>query len=379
MNNAKLLMGSATPSVESWHLMEKGILKRLVLRERPAGGRLPDIKIIDLKNEKGIYSAELLKRISAVLAENRQVLVFLNRRGFTHRYTCGSCGEQLSCRHCSVPLTYHKSRGTLVCHYCGFHSPLPSVCPSCGSADMVSSGFGTEKAEEELRRLFPEKIIVRVDTDSVRRKGVLEKTLEDFKNRKTDILLGTQMVAKGLNAPGVKLAVVLNADNSLNLPDFRSAERTFALIMQVAGRAGRFLPDGEVIIQTFSPGNPAVKFAAQNRIEDFYNLELQQRSMLGFPPFSRLFRVVARSRNAASAERAVDNLASLLSGGAENWEILGPSECPIEKIAGNFRYHFLLKTLSFDLTHAALKNALDRFTYPSGVKIEIDIDPVSIL
>jgi len=378
-SSARLLMGSATPSVEAWNLMSAGNLVRLELSGRPAGGASPAVSIVDLKKEKGLFSRALVQAMSRVLGEGRQVLLFLNRRGFSYQYSCRSCGEEIHCRHCSVPLTYHKSSGTMICHYCGYRTRPPAVCPECGSVEMMSAGFGTERVEEEVSRLFPEKRVVRLDTDAVRKKGVLETTLRDFRDGSIDVLLGTQMVAKGLNAPGVKLAGVLLADTSLNLPDFRSAERTFALILQVAGRSGRFVPDGEVIVQTFRPDAPAIRLAAENRIDEFYDYEIEQRRLLGFPPFSRLFRVVVRGKDEKKIRDYSEALAASLAGGGEYWEVLGPAECPIGRISSHYRRHIILRSSRFDHTHNALGNALSALPVPHGVRLEVDIDPVSLL
>lgn len=378
-HGARLLMGSATPSVEAWHLMESGRLKKLELRGRPAGGAMPEVRIVDLKTGKGLFSGELVSAMSRVLGERRQVLLFLNRRGFSYRYACRSCGEEVVCRHCSVPLTFHKSRGRMICHYCGFTSLPPKVCPECGSVEMLASGFGTEKVEEEVASLFPEKTVVRLDADAARKKGVLEETLKGFRSGDIDVLLGTQMVAKGLNAPGLKLAAVLSADTSLNLPDFRSAERTFSLIMQVAGRAGRFRPDGEVIVQTFRPDAPPVRMAADADMAGFYGDEIEQRRLLGFPPFSRLFRIVMKGADDARVSGAVNELAAALSEGGDAWELMGPAECPIGRLSGQFRRHIILRSTAFDRTHAAVRAALENLKLPYGVRIEADVDPVNLL
>jgi primosomal protein N' (replication factor Y) len=379
LTGARLLMGSATPSLEAWNLMSTGGIQRLELKGRPAGGAPPAVTVTDLRKEKGLFSRTLLESMSRVLGEGRQVLLFLNRRGFSYQYSCLSCGEEILCRHCSVPLTFHKKPGVMKCHYCGFSSPPPSFCPVCGSMEMRAAGFGTERIEEEVARLFPEKKAVRLDTDSTRRRGVLQDTLREFRNGGIDILLGTQMVAKGLNAPGVKLAAVLSADTTLNLPDFRSAERTFALIVQVSGRAGRFLPDGEVIVQTFRPDSPAIRLAAEHRVDEFYRQETEQRRMLGFPPFSRLFRVVFKGADEARVRSTADSLAALLAGAGDPGELMGHAECPIGRISGRYRRHLLLRSAHFDRTHAVLAYALEQLNPPHGVSLEIDIDPVNLL
>ena len=374
---AALIMGSATPSVEAWHLMQSGRLRRLELRGRPAGGAAPAVDLVDMRSEKGILSGPLIQAMSRVLGSGRQVLLFLNRRGFSYRCSCASCGAELHCRSCTVPLTFHKSRGAMICHYCGFRCPVPSHCPSCGAVQMRAAGFGTEKIEEEVSSLFPEKQVVRLDADSARKKGAAADALKRFRRGSIDVLLGTQMVTKGLNAPGVKLAAILAADAALNIPDFRSAERAFALILQVAGRAGRFRPDGEVIVQTLNPSAAAVRFAAENRVSEFYDYEIEQRRLLGFPPFSRLFRIVVRGKNEARVLKTAEELARLTDIG-KDWEVLGPAECPIGMISGSFRYHVILRSSRFDQSHRSLVSALDALTLPAGVRLEVDVDPVNL-
>ena len=379
ISKAALIMGSATPSTEAWALMNSGGLKRLELSGRPAGGAPPEVRVIDMKREKGILSRDMLQALSRVLDEGRQALLFLNRRGFSYHYSCPDCGEEVVCRHCSVLLTFHKNRNAMVCHYCGHRSIPPTACAKCGSLQMRAAGFGTEKIEEEIRSLYPEKRVVRLDSDTARLKGVLSSALRDFRTGKIDILLGTQMVTKGLNAPGVKLAVILAADTTLNLPDFRSAERTFALIVQVAGRVGRFRPDGEVIIQTFRPDSFPVRFAAENKIAEFYEYEIAQRDMLGFPPYSRLFRLVVRGKMENHVKAYADGLAAALSQGGEYWELMGPAECPIGRISDEYRRHLILRSKSFNHTHAAVAAAIGKVRKTGTLRLEIDIDPVALL
>ncbi len=379
LHKAQLLMGSATPTVEAWHLMAEGRLKRLELRGRPAGGAMPVVDVVDMKSEKNLLSRKLVQAMSRVLGEGRQVLLFLNRRGFSYRYSCRSCGEELLCRHCSVPLTYHKSRGRMICHYCGFSSPAPHYCPHCRSTEMSAAGFGTEKVEEDVARLFPDKRVVRLDADESRKKDVLKNALRDFQGGDIDILLGTQMVAKGLNAPGLKLAAVLSADGILNLPDFRAAEKTFALIVQTSGRVGRFLPDGEVIIQAFRPDSPAIRYAARGDVSGFYLQELEQRRVLGFPPFSRLFRVLVSGTHEDRVISAAREVAARLAASGAFEELLGPAECALSRISGQYRHHIILRSQSFDASHAALAQALGECSVPRGVRLMADSDPVNLL
>ena len=377
-----LLMGSATPSVEAWYGMQNGSIKRHLLTKRLAGGQMPHISCIDLSYYPGdgCISKPLEDAINKTLSKGHQTILFLNRRGFTHFFRCNQCGYELVCKNCSVPLTYHKAENRLRCHYCGWSTYPPESCPQCGSLDIGSSGFGTEYIEAETRAKFPNARIVRLDTDILKNKEELIETLEDFKNGKYDIMLGTQMVAKGLNFQKLELVGVILADAGLHMPDFRAGERTFSLITQVAGRAGRYFPDGKVIVQTYSPGKGPVLYACQNRIEDFYGSELAEREMLDFPPFSRLLRLVFRSFNKGlAAETARDAVKILAEGAPHGMEIIGPAECPIEKINSSWRYQILLKGSSIIPLQTAARKLLFDYTHNQNVYIEYDVDPVSLL
>ena len=377
-----LLMGSATPSVEAWYGMQKGAIIKHQLTKRLAGGEMPHISCIDLTYfpGDGCISKPLEDQINKTLQQKHQVILFLNRRGFTHFFRCNSCGYELKCKNCSVPLTYHKTENRLRCHYCGWSVFPPESCPQCGSLDIGSSGFGTEFIEAETRAKFPNARVLRLDTDVLKNKDQLLTSLEEFRQGKYDILLGTQMVAKGLNFPNLQLVGVILADAGLHMPDFRAGERTFSLITQVAGRAGRYFPDGKVIVQTYSPGKGPVLYACQNRIEDFYGSELAEREMLDFPPFSRLLRLVFRSFNKAlAAETARDAVKILLDGAPRGMEIIGPAECPIEKINSSWRYQILLKGSSIVPLQTAARKLLFDYTHNQNVYIEYDVDPVSLL
>lgn len=377
---ARLVMGSATPSLEAWHFMSDGRLTALRMDERLAGGRMPSIEIVDMRKQLGPLSPALIDAISRTTGEGRQVILFLNRRGFSYLFHCRSCGYEMACPHCSVALTYHKERDKMICHYCGTSAPPITVCPACGSLDVGYSGFGTEGIEEELSRGFPRLVVRRVDTDAVRKKRVLQQILSDFREGKVHVLVGTQMVAKGLDFPGVKLVGIINADTGLQLPDFRASERTFSLLVQVAGRAGRALPDGKVLIQTFRPAAPSVRLAQQGKLEEFYAEELFARKLLGFPPFSRLIRIVLRGRNRKKTLTAIGalttSLASSLSGSAET---LGPAECPLARISGNYRYHTIVRTGKFSEAHSRVSQVVDGYRAPGGVYVEVDVDPQALL
>ena len=380
--DAVLLMGSATPSLEAYHYMHSGKLQHFSLPERLSGGSMPAVEIQDLNGESVPLSRSLIREIRTTHEQGRQSILFLNRRGFSYFFHCHSCGYEMKCRNCSVNLTYHKQNNSMVCHYCGYRSPPVDVCPECGSIDVGYSGFGTERIEEEIERLFPDLTVRRVDTDSVRKKHVLKEILNEFHAGKIDILLGTQMVAKGLNFPGVKLVGIISADTGLQLPDFRAAERTFNLIVQVSGRAGRFHPDGKVIVQTYLPKNETIRLAARGDLETFYNKELEARKMLGFPPFTRLIRLVFRARSSAKSRSAAAGFAQILSEQEEagtDVEILGPVECPLSVIAGNHRNHLIFRSRNFKNVHALVRQSLQRFQTPSGVYVEVDVDPVSLL
>ena len=377
-----LLMGSATPSVEAWYGMQNKTIICHKLTKRLAGGQMPAITCIDLNYfpNDGCISKPLEEQINRTLGEGHQAILFLNRRGFTHFFRCNSCGYEIVCKNCSVPMTYHKAENRLRCHYCGWSIYPPESCPQCGSLDIGSSGFGTEFIEAETRTKFPNARIVRMDTDVLKSKEQLLTTLDDFRQGKYDIMLGTQMVAKGLNFPNLQLVGVILADAGLHMPDFRAGERTFSLITQVAGRAGRYFPDGKVLVQTYSPGREPVFFACKNQISDFYSYELTQRQMLDFPPYSRLLRLVFRSFNKSlAAETARDAVSILEDGAPKGMEIIGPAECPIEKINSSWRYQIILKGSSILPLQAAARKLLYDYKHNQNVYIEFDVDPVSLL
>jgi primosomal protein N' (replication factor Y) len=379
---AALVMGSATPSAESWKLMGDGIIKRLDLSRRLSGGSPPKVYPVSLEHTQGCLTAELKEEIRHTALLGRQTILFLNRRGFAHFYHCPSCGFELTCRRCSVSLTWHKSRGRAICHYCGYSQTPPQACPQCGSLEAGYRGFGTEMIEEEVRATFPDLRLRRADADTAGKKGLLKETLDAFRAGELDVLLGTQMVAKGLNFPGVRLVGVILADTGLHMPDFRAAERTFSLIVQVAGRAGRYFPDGKVIVQTLRPQDPVITRSCGLDVPGFFAAELAQRKILGFPPYSRLIRFTVRSRDARRADGAIERLAALAAPLLpKNADMLGPAECPIGVIAGNYRRQLILRGPSMGGLHAAAGALLSRYeiSKDSRVYLEVDVDPVSLL
>lgn len=378
-----LVMGSATPSVEAWKSMEDGTVIRHTLTRRLAGGKPPEIRAINLslqKNDGSCISRELQAEIESTLKQKKQVILFLNRRGFTHFYKCNTCGYELKCRQCSVSLTYHREENRLRCHYCGYSVQPPQKCPECGSLDTGYSGFGTEYIEAEVRAKFPNAAVLRIDTDSIKKKGELEEKISAFRNHEYDILLGTQMVAKGLNFPDLQLVGVVLADTALHLPDFRAGEKTFSLLTQVAGRAGRYFPDGKVIIQSYSPERESIAYAVKSQTEEFYENELESRKILGFPPYTRLLRLVFRSLDRNAAEKACSDAASILRKKAGNTtDVLGPAECPLAKVGGNYRWQILLRADSSSLVRKTASELLYHYTPDRNVYIEVDPDPVNML
>ncbi|MDC7219524.1 MAG: primosomal protein N' [Spirochaetales bacterium] len=375
---ARLIMGSATPSLEAWHGMEEGAIVPVKLTERVGGGEFPRIRLVDMRKEKSLFSEELIREITRVTGEGNQVILFLNRRGFSYNYACHSCGYEMVCRNCSIPMTYHKNKGGMVCHYCGYKAPPPGACPDCGSLDAGWSGFGTEQVEEEMIRLFPQLKTVRLDRDSTGKKGAGKKVIEQFRKGEFHVLLGTQMVAKGLNFPKVKLVGIVLADTTLNMPDFRAPERTFALITQVSGRAGRYSAGGEVLIQTYRPEADALALAASYDQETFYRRERESRLMFAFPPANRIYRLVFRSRKEADAQRACEKAAAMMEHAGEK-DLLGPSECPLAVVANNHRWHLIIRSDQFNQTHDRIAWCRDTIDLPSSVYMEIDVDPQSIM
>ncbi len=379
--NGKLLMGSATPSLEAWQLMkDPAKMTRINLTKRVGGGSIPKVEIADMSKEEGIFGKVLQEEMTRTLASGKQVILFLNRRGYSYYFHCKSCGFELKCPHCDVAMTYHRRLGLLQCHYCGYSQKPIKVCPECGSLDVLYSGFGTEQVEQEIDRLFPQYRAARLDTDTVAKdRKIIQKTLDEFREGKINILIGTQMVAKGLNFPNVQLVGIVLADSGLLIPDFRAEERTFDLLVQVAGRSGRADTSGRVVVQTRMKDNPAIVLASKSQVEEFFDNELDTRKLLGFPPFSRMINLVIRSPKADAARTFANELANRLRQVATNTQIYGANECPIEKIRANYRFQVLLKTTRpADMFHS-LSLALSGLKTPFGVTLEIDVDPTDLL
>jgi primosomal protein N' (replication factor Y) len=382
--NARLVMGSATPSPEAWQACKEGHMRRFSLTNRPAGGSFPEIRIVDMRGRQGLISEELAQALRDAKRAGRQSILFLNRRGFARTLICQTCGSEVLCRHCSVPLTYHKASGRLLCHYCGYSEPKPQACPDCGSLDLIWASYGTERIEEELNEHFPGMRHARLDTDTASAKGALEATLRAFRDGEIDLLVGTQMVAKGLNFPGVRVVGILMADQGLSMPDFRAAERVFSLIVQVAGRAGRHRPDGLVFVQTRKPESPIIRLAAAGDVSGFLDRELEARRQLGFPPAARLCRVVFRSRVLQHAREEAFLCAATARRIAQeptfaDVDVLGPSECPLAVVADNHRYQLIFRARRFSCLQRFVEVFRHSIDPASSVYLEIDVDPVQMM
>lgn len=348
LTGGRTLLGSATPSLETWLNAESGKYGRAELAERYGEARSPRIFLSDTiravkrGERRAHFNKLLLDKMEATLARGEQVMLFQNRRGFSPYVACAECGWTARCPHCNVTLTYHKGGDRLVCHYCGHTAPVPAKCPSCKVTDVVPMGFGTEKVEEEIARLFPEARIARLDRDSVTSERAFNAIVADFEARRTDILVGTQMITKGFDFGGVSLVGILNADNLLNNPDFRSAERAFQLMMQVAGRAGRRSDGGEVVIQTAEPGHPLLQQVVRGDFAEMARAQLAERAAYFYPPYARLIELTLRHRDPVLLRRGAAALAVRLR---ERFgrRILGPMPPPVDRIRGEYLAGLLLK------------------------------------
>ncbi len=393
LENVPILLGSATPSLESWHNAQRGQYTLLTLPQRVLERPLPAVKLVDRRHQgppKGRWMAlsdELDRAMREALKDGGQVILLLNRRGFSTHIHCPACGHVEACRFCDLALTYHKQRDVMLCHYCGYEQDPLKNCPLCGQAAVRYQGLGTEKLQTEIEERFPGRVVRRMDSDTMRRPGSHGRTLAAFRKGLIDILLGTQMIAKGLDFPNVTLVGVVNADVGLHFPDFRSSERTFQLLSQVAGRAGRGPRGGRVLVQTFTPDHPAISMAAAHDYAGFVATELAHRKEHSYPPFHRLARVIVRSRDqeaaSAFAGRAAEALhgamAKLKADGVTDVRLLGPAEAPVFRLKGYYRFHFQLHSPSAGTLHQVLRAVLPVVRPPAGVEFTLDVDPYQML
>lgn len=381
LHRCPVVLGSATPSVESFYEAEQEALTLLSLPVRAARATLPAVHIDDLgegyrSKAPAILSPDLEARLEATLADEKQAILFLNRRAYSPSLICRDCGYRPVCPRCNVSLSFHRRDGRMRCHHCGFQARPPDVCPQCSSRTFNPFGIGTEKVEEAVTRRFPSARVARLDRDVARKKGALEETLAGFRSGSLDILVGTQIVAKGLDFPSVTLVGVIAADVSLNLPDFRASERTFQLLSQVAGRAGRGNHPGEVVIQTFNPSHLAITTAQSHDFPAFYESLREERAAAGYPPFRRLVNVVLSGPSRDVLVHASAEIREILTMN-ESLEILGPVDCAMERIQNRWRRHLLLK-LPSGADVGFIGEALADYRV-KGVQIVIDVDPYSLM
>ena len=384
---ACVVLGSATPSLESRYNAERGKYKLLEIPGRIEERPMPQVELIDMRTEfletrkQATFSRRLLEAVAHRLDNGEQTIILLNRRGFSSFVACRSCGERVQCANCSVTLTFHRRDRRLLCHYCNYAERVPTHCPKCQSEHIYFLGVGSEKVEDELHREFPKARIARLDRDTATAKRQYEAILQGFREKSYDILVGTQMIAKGHDIPNVTLVGVVSADVGLGLPDFRAAERTFQLLTQVAGRAGRGSLPGIVLIQTINPDHYAVRMAAAQDYQTFYEKELQFRRMMHYPPFSAMANILVRTEQQEQALRLSTELGHFLTPAPEKIKILGPAEAPVPRLKNEYRYQFLIKAASRKALNELLQRAQSfaREQKWSATALVIDVDPLTLL
>lgn len=383
-NNCKVILGSATPSIETYYRAISGEIDLVELNNRIDNKPMPEIEIVDMREELNsgnisMFSRKLFFEMKEALNRKEQIILFLNRRGFSTFVSCRSCGYVFKCPKCDISMTYHKN-GYLVCHYCGHGQMQPKLCPKCKSKYVKHFGTGTERVEEEVKRHFKDVRVLRMDMDTTRNKNSHETIYNSFKNGEGDILIGTQMISKGLDFENVTLVGILAADMSLNIPDYRAAEKTFQIITQVSGRAGRGEKEGKVILQTYNPGHYSLNYAKNYDYEGFYNEEFTSRGLMYYPPFGRILLLNASSKNENSLKNFMNllkNELSSISNNEENIDMLGPVPCIISKIKDNFRWQIIFKgDLSLDFCKKIKDKLyqLNKNVY-NEIKVTIDINP----
>ncbi|WBL50534.1 primosomal protein N' [Bacillus altitudinis] len=383
-----VVLGSATPSLESYARAKKGVYTLLTLKRRVNQQQLPHVSLIDMREElrngnRSMFSEELMLRLKEVLERKEQAVLFLNKRGYSSFVMCRDCGYVEQCPHCEISLTYHRFQKRLKCHYCGHEAPVPAECPECHSEHIRYFGTGTQRVEEELTKVLPEARVIRMDVDTTSRKGAHEKLLTSFGHKEADILLGTQMIAKGLDFPDVTLVGVLSADTSLHIPDFRSSEKTFQLLTQVSGRAGRHEKAGSVIIQSYTPSHYSIELTKQHDYEAFYEQEMLHRRHQSYPPFYFLAMVTVSHEEVTKAAHVTDKIVQFLKMNcAPNTRILGPAASPIAKIKDRYRYQCVIKYKRENELASLLRKIQDHYQKEMEQKqlmISIDMNPYMMM
>ena len=391
--NIPLVLGSATPSLESWYRAAEGEYKIVDMPQRVSNRPLPDVGVIDLRDEfrdrqsRGAVSRQLHQAMEQVMRDRGQVILLLNRRGYSTHIQCPACGLVLRCPYCELSLTHHVEGERAICHYCEYETAAPAKCPDCGGGGIRYSGVGTQRLESEVRARFPQARVLRMDTDTMQKPGSHARALDSFRRGEIDILLGTQMIAKGLDFPNVLLVGVVNADIALHFPDFRAAERTFQLVTQVAGRTGRGERGGRVLVQTFSPDHPAIRAAVRHDYATFARQELPVRELLHYPPYAAMARLIVRGEALEPAKQFAEHLAGLVrerllkgqpAAGPEN-RLLGPAPAPIPRLRGMYRFHMQAQSADGTALRAAIRAATSELQSPDGVQWTVDIDPIDML
>jgi primosomal protein N' (replication factor Y) len=381
-----IVLGSATPSLESYHNAKTGKYRLINMPSRIDDRGMPLIRVVDMrlqnrqKGQQQVLSALLCAAIERRLAVGQQTILFLNRRGYSSALLCQACGHVAHCPHCSVALTYHRDDERIRCHLCGHAEKAPHKCPSCKDPGIRHAGFGTQRVEESVRKVFPGARVARMDADSMARKGSYRETLDQFQARKIDILVGTQMIAKGLHFPNVTLVGIVNADVGLHMADFRAGERTFQLLTQVAGRAGRGEAEGEVLVQTFTPSHPSIQHARHHDFAGFWEQESEFRSAFGHPPFQRFVMVTARGNHEERTAFTADTLARRLrEAGLEGVSVAEPAPAPLARVKGEYRFHLALRGPSALKMSRLLKATLAKLTMPREIRITVDVDALHLL
>lgn len=377
-HNCPVVLGSATPSLETMARAKKGVYTLLSLTKRIGKSVMPTTKIVDMQEEykkrNMIISDYLDQKIREKLEANEQVLLMLNRRGFSTIVNCKNCGYTFKCPHCEISLTYHKTSNNLRCHYCGYTINNPETCPSCMEKSLTNFGLGTEKLEEEINKRYNVKT-VRMDADTTSKKGSQDEIIAKIESEDVSIIVGTQMISKGFDFPKVTLAAIINADDSLNIPDFRSGENTFELITQTIGRAGRASDKSDAIIQTFNSDNKIIEYAKNNDYESLYNYEMNIRKILKYPPYFYITKILIASKDYNEASKEISKVKSYLDKKLTNVIILGPTTAAMFKINNVYRFQIILKYKDYNLVKEHLKYLDDIYRLNSKVNIEIDNNP----
>ena len=382
-NNCPVILGSATPRLEDMYQAANGKYKLLKLTKRIGKALLPKISLVDMKselqNKHPIISRLLEEKIEERLQNKEQIMLLLNRRGYSTTVTCRACGFVYKCPHCDITLTFHKDSNSLRCHYCGYTKIKNEVCPSCGGRSLNFMGLGTEKLELELQQMFPLARISRMDVDTTTKKGAYATLINDFANEKFDIMVGTQMISKGLDFPKVTLVGIINADTSLNIPDFRSGEVTYELLSQVSGRAGRKTSNGEVVIQTFNPDNPYINFVKRNDYKAFYKYEMQFRKNTMYPPFCYLINILITGKDIDLVVKESNNVFNYINKNtSQDTKVYGPNMASIGKISNLYRYQVIIKYKVDKNLFGVLKYLDGMYASNKNVNLDIDINPLKI-